>query len=63
MLFIMTLMILRKPYFLTVVNWEQYIINRSNDDAFVINRMLGYNIVLFDHVDNNCNRVVLISYR
>ena len=59
----MTLMILRKPYFLTVVNWEQYAINRSNDDAFVINRMLGYNIVLFDPVDKNCNRVVLISYR
>ena len=37
---------------LSVVNWDQYAVWRTNDNAFIFNRMLGYNTSLYDHIDN-----------
>ena len=37
----------------SVENWGQYGVNRSNDNTFVFNHILGYDIVLFDDKDKN----------
>ena len=37
---------------LSVVNWDQYAVWRTNDNAFIFNRMLGYNTSLYDDIDN-----------
>ena len=35
-----------------VVHWGQYPVCRTNDNAFIFNRMLGYNTAFFDDIDN-----------
>ena len=32
--------------------WGQYPVCRTNDNAFIFNRMLGYSTVFFDDIDN-----------
>ena len=34
------------------MHWGQYAVYRTNDNAFIVNRMLDYNTVLYDDIDN-----------
>ena len=43
--------------------WGKERISRLNDNAFVFNRMLGYNTVIFDEIDKNGNMIVLMILR
>ena len=36
----------------SVAFWGQYATCRANDNTFIFNRMLGYNTILYDDVDN-----------
>ena len=38
--------------------WGKEIISRLNDNAFVFNRMLGYNTLIFDEIDKKCDVIV-----
>ena len=35
-----------------VVHWGQYAVYRTNDNAFIVNRMLDYNTALYDDIDD-----------
>ena len=43
--------------------WGKEQICRLNDNAFVFNRMLGYNTAIFDEIDKNGNMIVLMILR
>ena len=34
------------------MHWGQYPVCRTHDNAFIFNRMLGYNTALIDDIDN-----------
>ena len=34
------------------MHWGQYPVCRTNDNAFIFNRILGYNTALYDDIDN-----------
>ena len=36
----------------SVAHWGQRAVRRTNDNAFIFNRMLGYNTAFYDNVDN-----------
>ena len=36
----------------SVAHWDQYPVMRTNDNAFIFNRMLGNHTALYDDVDN-----------
>ena len=43
--------------------WSKERICRLDDNALVFNRMLGYNIAIFDEIDKNGNMIVLMILR
>ena len=43
---------LKKNVLWSVAHWGQYPVMRTNDNAFIFNRMLGYNTAFYDDIDN-----------